>query len=125
MAAILIVDDDARTRGVVQCTLETAHHTVRQARNGVEALQLLAASPVDLVITYILMPEKDGYEIIGELRRSNPHIKVVAYSGGYSKLNFDVLMAAKALGAHATLPKPFSMSELLSVVHQVLALKPS
>jgi YesN/AraC family two-component response regulator len=92
---------------------------------GGEALRLLAAWSIDLVITDILMPDKDGLEVIGELRRRNPEIKVLAYSGGFSRPDFDVLMTAKALGAHATLPKPFSMSEILSAVDHVLALKPS
>ena len=117
MAVILIVDDEPETRGVLQETLETAHHTVLAAQNGSEALQFMSAAQVDLVITDILMPETDGFGVLMELRRHHPHVKVMAYSGGY---DFDVLRAAKALGAHATLPKPFAVAQLLRTVQHVL-----
>jgi CheY-like chemotaxis protein len=121
MAVILLVDDDAQTRNVLQSTLETAHHQVIPAQNGQEALQRVSTVHIDLVITDIWMPEKDGLEVIQELRRSYPLIKVLAYSGGYCEHDFDVFCAAKALGAHATLPKPFGLSELLNTVQHVLA----
>ena len=120
MAAILIVDDDDLTRIVVKRILEIDHHTIFQAANGQEALQVVSTSPVDLLITDILMPERDGLDVVAQVRGTHPWVKVLAYSGGGSLRDFDVLTYAKEAGAHAALQKPFSVSDLLSAVDKLL-----
>ena len=121
MAGILIVDDDDRTRGVMKRILNSDLHTVLEAHNGREALQIVRTLPIDLVITDILMSERDGLDVIAELRKTRPWIKVFAYSGGGVRRDSDVLTLAKELGAHAAIQKPFSVSDLLSAVDELLA----
>jgi DNA-binding NtrC family response regulator len=67
------------------------------------------------------MPERDGLDLIAELRGTHPWVKVLAYSGGGALRGLDVLSFAKEVGAHAALQKPFSISDLLSAVDDLLA----
>src|SRR5688572_24159464 len=103
MAGILIVDDEDLTRHLLLRILQTGNHLVFQAQNGRRALQVLSTAPIDLVITDILMPEHDGLDVIAELRATRPWVKVLAYSGGGSLRDLDVLTLAKEIGAHAAL----------------------
>ena len=121
MARILIVDDDDITRGVMKRILNTGDHTIFEANNGREAVQIVPTLPIDLVITDIFMPERDGLDVIAELRKTRPSVKVLAYSGGGVRRDSDVLSLAKELGAHAAIQKPFSVSDLLSAVDDLLA----
>src|ERR1043165_4355257 len=113
MAGILIVDDDDLTRGVMKRILEGGNHTIFQANNGQGALQVVSTAPIDLVITDILMPERDGLDVIAALRGTHPWVKVLAYSGGGVLRDFDVLRFAKEVGAHAAIQKPFRVSDVL------------
>jgi len=121
MAGILIVDDDDLTRGVIKRILELGNHTIFQVNNGQEALQVVSTAPIDLIITDILMPERDGLDVIAQVKGTHPWVKVLAYSGGGAHRDFDVLSLAKELGAHAAIQKPFSVSDLLSSVEKLLA----
>ena len=69
MARILVIDDEDRIRRMLRAALEMEGHEVIEARQGEEALRLHRAAPAELVITDILMPEKDGLEVIVALRR--------------------------------------------------------
>jgi YesN/AraC family two-component response regulator len=75
---------------------------------------------VDLVITDVLMPEKDGLEVIMEIRAKLPQVKIIAISGGGRISHTDYLVAARRLGAHRTLSKPFIRQELLDTLHELL-----
>ena len=66
--SILVVDDEPDLRELVQITLERAGHKVVTAENGRKAGDVLAQQALDLVITDVLMPERDGIELIGEVR---------------------------------------------------------
>lgn len=117
---ILVVDDEPTMRQLLQHTLETAGHHVACAGGGRSASQLMRQQPFDLVITDILMPEQDGLELITELRRKHPEMRIVAMSGGGlidAKL---YLQSAKGLGAAALLKKPFNRDQLLETVDRVL-----
>lgn len=101
--------------------LRMAGHEVETAVNGDEALSLANHGNFDLMITDIIMPSKDGIEVILALRKSHPSAKIIAISGG-GRLNAkDYLGIAQKLGAAATLAKPFSGSELVATVERVLA----
>ena len=82
MARILVIDDDDRIRGMVLEMLSESGHEVGEASNGQEGLDQFRQTPTDLVITDILMPEKDGLEIIQILKKENPEVKIIAVSGG-------------------------------------------
>ncbi len=114
MATILLIDDDASIRMIFQVTLERAGHHVLTAEHGKHGLRLLEHQAVDLIIVDIFMPELDGFELIPLLRESYPASKIIAISGVSGEGNY--LDAAKYLGAHDTLKKPFSPQELLDTV---------
>lgn len=119
MIRILVVDDDDPLRKILSITLARMGHHVVEARNGKEALQLCQAEPPDIVLTDIVMPEKEGIETIGALRRFHPNVKIIAMSGGGSGSASDYLKIAKHLGARVTLAKPFSdqaMAEAIATV---------
>ena len=114
MATILLIDDDASIRMIFQVALERAGHHVLTAEHGKHGLRLLKRQTVDLIIVDIYMPEMDGFELIPLLRQSHPASKIIAISGGSGGGGY--LDAAKYLGAHDTLKKPFSPQELLDTV---------
>lgn len=121
MAHILVIDDEAPIRAMLQQVLERSGHEVAVATEGAEGLTLFRAKPADLVITDIFMPEKEGIETILELRKQSPQTKIIAISGGGRAGKLDFLTTAKNLGAHQTLAKPFERQELLDAVNAVLA----
>ena len=116
MAQILIIDDDYDVRRAVRKVLEREGHDVIEALNGEEGAKLYGKFPVDLVITDILMPEKDGVEVLLELRSDHPDIKAIVISGEGQEF----LPAAEEFGALRTLSKPFKPSKLIQVVREVL-----
>ncbi len=121
MARILVIDDEDQMRGMLRQALERAGYEVEEARDGREGLWRYQASPPALVITDILMPEKEGLEIIRDLRRDNPEVKIIAISGGGRTGNLNFLEIAAKLGAQRTLQKPFGLRELLQTVQELLS----
>lgn len=121
MAQVLVIDDDAAVRATVVRALERAGHRVRAASNGKDALRVMADATPDLVVTDINMPEMDGIEVIGDLRARTPPVPVVAMSGGGELPKELLLRTAGALGAVRSLPKPFTLEELLGSVDLALA----
>lgn len=117
---VLVIDDDALVRSTIRRLLERADCTVFEARHGADGLSLIAGQPVDLVITDILMPEKEGIETILELRQNYPTLPIVATSGGDRTGNNEFLEMARMLGADRVLPKPFRSRELLDMVGEIL-----
>ncbi len=121
MTRILIIDDEAPVRDLLRQMLEKEGYEVVEAREGDIGIRLFRENPADLIITDILMPEKEGIETILELRKVFPQVKIIAISGGGRMRNLDVLPVAKAFGAVRTLAKPFERKELLEAVRAVLA----
>ena len=120
MARILIIDDEDQPRCMLQQVLIRAGHDVVEARDGNQGLQLFRTSPTDLIITDILMPEKEGLETIIDLRREFPAVKIIAISGGGRTGNLNFLEVAKRLGAQRTLQKPFELQEMIAAVRELL-----
>ena len=114
MTTILCIDDEESIRGLLKATLEEAGYRVLTAEHGKHGLRLLEQEQVDLIIVDIFMPELDGFELIPLLRESYPASKIIAISGVSGEGNY--LDAARYLGAHDTLKKPFSPQELLDTV---------
>jgi CheY-like chemotaxis protein len=120
MASILLVDDDEQFRSMLCESLKRAGYEVTEARDGSEGLRLYRDHSADLIITDLIMPEKEGLETIEEFRRNHPAVKIIAISGGSRHGPFDYLKMAKALGARQVLAKPFTRQEMLDAVIQVL-----
>ena len=113
-ASVLVVDDEVPILQLLRKTLEGAGYKVWEALTGNEGLRQVCAQPINVVITDILMSDMDGLEMIGELHRNFPKIRIIAISGGSKYL--DYCSVAKMLGAHETLNKPFELQELLDAV---------
>lgn len=119
MARILIIDDDDLLREVIAATLRHAGHTVYQACEGRQGVELFHAAPADLVLTDLIMPGQEGIETIMQLRDRHPGLPIVAMSGGATHSTFYLAIAAK-LGARRILAKPFTPDELVRVITETL-----
>jgi len=121
MARILLIDDDDSLRTMLRLTLTHFGHIVIEARNGKEGLDLFPHAGADVVITDIVMPEKEGIEVLMVLRKAEPPVKIIAMSGGGRVSATDYLRIATQLGAARVLAKPFSNEVLKATVDEVLA----
>ena len=121
VSSILVVDDDKSVLEVMSEMLRLEGHCVAVAENGVEAVDRVANHTFDLVITDLIMPEKEGLETIAEIRRNRADMPIVAISGGGRLGPNDYLETARFIGANATLAKPFARRELLQTVDALLA----
>lgn len=120
MARILVVDDEETLRASIGAILGRAGHLVTLAIDGEDALEKFAPGRFDLVITAIVMPRREGIETLRTLRRMEPRIRIIAMSPGDGVDHGLYLRAAAALGADATLEKPFTGAMLRDVVRGAL-----
>lgn len=120
MARILVIDDEELMRFTLKQTLQKAGHEVVEAVNGNDGIAVFKQSPVDLIITDIIMPQKEGIETIVELRRDYPDVKIIAISGGGRTGTTNYLKLAQRFGARQVLRKPFGRQELLEAVQETL-----
>lgn len=121
MRKVLIIDDDEQVGLLFSRILADGGFTIQRAPNGRIAKTIYDNDAPDLVITDILMPEMDGIEVIRDLHKTHPHVKVLAISGGSRMGHLNFLEMAKSLGADRILHKPVSPQELLQEVRQLLA----
>ena len=121
MSAILVVDDDPQVLEVVGEMLRLEGYDVVTAADGREAVAKFRDTPFDLVITDLIMPEKEGLETIVEIRTVRRSVPVIAMSGGGRIGPTDYLETARHIGASATLAKPFARSELITLVSHLLS----
>jgi DNA-binding NtrC family response regulator len=117
---ILVIDDEAFMLDLVRRILERGSYRVITARTADEGLAAYVTEHPVLVITDLIMPDKDGLEVIKELRQVEPSVKILAISGGGSTGYTNALKAAQAFGAQETLRKPFAPNVLLDAVARVL-----
>ena len=115
MARILLIEDNDPVRALLRENLELEGHTVIEARNGQEGLDLFRQAGADLVITDILMPETEGLGVLVELRNAHPPVNVIAISGGGGDLATGGL-----LGAAKVLLKPFPIAVLIAAIDELL-----
>jgi len=111
---ILIAEDDADFALSLRLALESAGHTVQVARNGTEALACQRIFRADILITDIVMPDKDGFETLDAFRTQFPATRLVVVSGAERLDPARYLEAASLLGADATFRKPFKVEALLA-----------
>jgi DNA-binding response OmpR family regulator len=122
MAKILVIEDDDRLRRMIGRALRRGGHEVAEAEDGVAGLRLFHADRPDIVVTDIVMPGKEGIEMIGDLRRESLSLPILAMSGG--KAGSAYLRFAHMLGADAMLEKPFRPEDLLREVGKLLLRSP-
>ena len=120
MARILVIDDERLICEMLEDALTAAGHEVTTASDGRKGLRLLKGRSVDLIITDIFMPEKDGLATIEELRRTQSDAKIIAISGGSRIREADVLGWAGELGAAHTFRKPLEWRAFLAAVDDCL-----
>jgi CheY-like chemotaxis protein len=122
MTKVLIVDDDELFRTMLVEMVQREGYQVSTAMDGNAALAAIERSRPDLVITDILMPEKDGIELIMELAQHEARIPIIAVSGGRRSISLEFnLESAKLMGVRATLPKPFTREQLREAIADALA----
>lgn len=120
MAKILVLDDEPAILIMIKKMLEKAGYEVRVASNGKEGMRLFEREKPDLLITDIIMPEKEGLETIFELRKKHPELKIIAISGGGRISPDGYLPGAKLLGANMVFQKPLVQKDFLNAVSQLL-----
>ncbi len=121
MATILICDDDELYREIAAAAFTASDHQILFATNGDEALKSIAAHAVDVLVTDLVMPGKDGLELIKEVRRAETPIAVLAMTAGLASLKDPLLIAASAFGADDVIQKPFRPMVLRQKVDTLLS----
>ncbi len=116
MVKILVVDDDDLVRNMICSFLSKSGYTVFEATNGNSGVAMAQEKSPDLVLTDMLMPDKEGIETIMEIKAINPDIKVIAMSGGGKTKNMAFLDMAKQIGAEHIMSKPFKPTALLEII---------
>jgi DNA-binding response OmpR family regulator len=121
MPRILVIDDNTQFREVVSEFLTRAGYDVLAAANGKMGLELFYDKKPDLVITDVIMPEKDGPEVIFELQKKVPGIKIIAFSGGGGISGKEYLQSiTNYANLKYTFEKPFAMKDLLKAVKDLI-----
>ncbi|PPR19943.1 MAG: Transcriptional regulatory protein SrrA [Alphaproteobacteria bacterium MarineAlpha10_Bin1] len=118
---ILVIDDDDLVRATIVAVLERADVEVSEAADGDVGMRLFEEGAHDVVITDILMPNREGIETIRDLRRSKEDVKIIAISGGGNIDKMQLLDLAQKFGADRVLPKPFTPQQVLTTLDEVLA----
>jgi DNA-binding response OmpR family regulator len=121
MSHILVVEDDDQFREMIRAVLEQAGYEVRIAEDGEKALRLLRQQAADLVVTDIVMPNKEGLETIIELRKSFCEVKIIGISGAGGEGPRSYLRMAERLGADRTFTKPLNLPQFLDAVRELSA----
>ena len=120
MAKILVLDDEPSILLMIKKMLEKEGHEIDMALNGMEGIELFEKNKPDLLITDIIMPEKEGLETIFELRKKHPGLKIIAISGGGRIGPEGYLPSAKLFGADMVFQKPLVPKEFLQAVSSLL-----
>lgn len=117
---ILIADDEPEIGNAMQYMLNTEFE-VHTANSSEQALKLMGRTDVDILITDIFMPDKDGLELIRTVTKKHPSIKIIAMSGLGKQMGSLTFEAAEMFGASLCLSKPFSKDELMFSIYSVFS----
>ena len=121
MGKILIIDDEPYILLMLKKMIEKIGYEVELASNGREGMDIFRKNGVDMVITDIIMPDKEGLEIILEMKQAQPELKIIAISGGGRISPESYLECAMHFGASRVFQKPFKQKELVSAVKILMA----
>lgn len=123
MKRVLLIEDDADQRELLKTVLSKAGYDVTEAPDGEEGLRLFYQNPCELIITDIFMPEREGLELILEIRAQYPTVRIIAISGGTTWTKNSgadvVLETAEKFGANAIFKKPIKIQTLLEKVNEL------
>jgi DNA-binding NtrC family response regulator len=120
MPQILIIEDDVSVLKMLKQMLEREGFVVSTASDGNQGIKQYCQEKADVVITDIIMPDKEGIETITDLKRQDPEAKIIAISGGGRNQPEDYLLLAQKLGARFTFKKPVDRQRLLSAIKDCL-----
>jgi DNA-binding response OmpR family regulator len=120
---VCVIEDDDDVRKFIRATLERAGFAVVDASNGEAGIKIVERVAVDVVVTDIVMPEREGLETIMDLKKRFPLLPILAISGQGKVGPKDYLQLAAALGADDVLTKPFSPKDLVGKVRKLLPRK--
>lgn len=126
MARILIVDDDPISRSVLAAMVTQLGHECHEAEGGADAVLAKHQHDIDIIMTDIFMPGVDGLELMEILRKSNPHIKFVVFSGGNEMFDAETASSwGDLFKADAVLQKPFDRERVEEMFAQIWKQEPS
>lgn len=115
--SILLVEDEQPLAATLTRILESAAHIVTHALSGRAAVDLMEDRQFDVILTDIVMPDGDGLEVALAARRWQPQARIIAMSGGSTRLEAGYcLQLAEAVGSRHTLLKPFTREQLLAAI---------
>lgn len=120
MSRVLIIDDEPQIANMLKTLFESNGFEVDVATEGNEGLRLFRKNRADVVVTDILMPDKEGLETISELRRDYPDVKIIAMSGGTMTGIDGYLKMAELQGAGRVFKKPFRLADMLKAVQDLI-----
>src|SRR3954451_10183902 len=115
---ILVADDDAAIRTVLNQALSRVGHDVRVTSNASTLWRWVAAGEGDLVITDVVMPDENAFDMLPRIKKARPELPVIVMS---AQNTFMTAIRASETGAYEYLPKPFDLTELLNIVNRALA----
>jgi DNA-binding response OmpR family regulator len=113
---VCIVDDDDLVRAKLSLDLKAMGFDTIEIEDSREVRKILTTHPVDTVVVDIVMPEKDGVELISEIREGWPHVRIVAVSAGGRVGPKLYLELARQMGANVCLPKPVEAEQLRAAI---------
>ena len=119
MTKVLLAEDNEAVRSALAFTLKKADFNVSEAKNGNEVIDNDDLDDIDVVVTDILMQEKDGIELLMELRERAPDLPVIAISGRGRISSLNYLETASAMGAVAVFNKPFNEKLLIEKIESL------
>jgi CheY-like chemotaxis protein len=120
MASILIVDDDPTVRLIARELLRDGDHAIVEAADGDLAIAVIEAVPLDLIVLDLLMPNKDGLEVLRHVKARHPHIRILAVSSGDRIGAVSYLETARVFGADEVMMKPLRLDSFASTVEALL-----
>lgn len=121
LSKILLIDDDREVRLSIRTVLESVGHEVIDCASAAEGMSAAKNNAFDAAIVDLILPDVDGLEVISEMRKNLPNLKVIAISGGGEMLKKSYLPVAEAFGAIASLEKPFEAQTLIDAVNNAVA----
>ncbi len=119
MGCILVTEDDFKSRLLITIMLQRAGYHTDEAEDALQALDVLSSdTPIDLMISDVMMPGVDGLQLLEQAQKDHPHIPVILLSG---QRQTDWVQQALAKGASVCLSKPFTQQQLVTAVGHVLS----